>query len=472
MLLLALLALYNPARWLSFPSLENVRCISFSSRDLYLAVPNGVCIIERRHNHLTRTLTAADGLEGEVRLCAWNPLRNGLFIATDSHLYEYLPVTGVVQELAAPFSQVKSIGITASAAYFDTDKGLFQKHRVAPLFTAAPEPPGADWFGERDSSRPQDYVFLTPYFVTDDQLLTHHFARVRADTRARRLFAAAAGYGVLVYDTRTGFSEALVRFGPPGTVIRVIEQDGRLWFFGDGRAASLDSAGNWNYFYSGPGNLAAAGIALLLPQVLDLNRTRILRAAVPADSGSTLFATDDGLYLLGPDRRLSPVGDLRRPVYALARLGDTLLAGTDEGLYIFAADSLLPVLDPTARFDFGVYDIARTRSGSTFFATLGGIVVRDSAGNWDRLLPPGTDLSRPVRALAAAGDLLFVGAPDGLSVLETGTASFTLLDRSQGLPSADITALFAGPQYLWIASPGMVTRFEFAPSFFPRDRRQ
>ncbi|MEO0085699.1 MAG: hypothetical protein ABIK37_03615 [candidate division WOR-3 bacterium] len=470
MLLLAFLSLYNPGQWLSFPSLDNIRCISFSNRDLYLAVPQGVCIVERRNFRLERTLTQADGLEGETRLCAWNPLRSSLFIATDGHLYEYLPGTGTVQELPAPFSQVKSIGITSSAVFFDTDKGLFQKHRVAPLFTEAREPGVAEWFGERDSSRPQDFVFLAPYFVTDDQLQTHRILRVRADPRSRRLFAAADNYGLLVYNISSGFSEAHVRFGPPGLVRRIVEQDGRLWFLGDGRTASLDSAGNWSYYYSGSGSFPVPGISLLLPQVLDLNRTRRLRAAVPADSGAMLFATDYGLYRLDPDFSLTQVFDLDRPVYSLARLGDSILAGTDAGLYLVTADSLITVLDPSARFDFGVYDIARTSVGSTFFATLGGIVLRDSAGNWDRLLPPGTDLSRPVQALAAVGDHLFVGTPDGLSILEPDTRHFTPIDRSSGLPSSDITALFAGPRFLWIASPGMVTRLEYRPVLPHRDR--
>jgi len=460
-LFLALLSIYNPAHWLSFPSLDSIRCISFSNRDLYLAVPDGVCIIERRQLRLTRTLTAADGLQGRIRLCAWNPLRSSLFIATDGHLYEYLPGPDAIQELFPPFTQVKSIGITPAAVFFDTDKGLFQKHRVAPLFSESREPAAADWFGERDSSRPQDYIFLTPYFVTDDQLLTHRIIRVRADTRARRLFAAAENYGLLVYNTSSGFTEAHVRFGPSGRVGRILEHDGRLWFFGDNRAASLDSAGNWNYFYSGSGSFPAAGISLLLPEVIELNRTRTIRAALPADSGALLLATDRGLYRLAADRSLTPLLDIERPVFTLCRFADSILAGTDEGLYLVTPDSLIRLYDPSARFDFGVYDIARTRSGSTFFATLGGIVIRDSVGTWDRLLPPGVDLSRPVQALAAAGDHLFIGTPGGLSIREPGTGGFTVIDRSRGLPAAEITSLFAGPEYLWIASAGMVTRFRY-----------
>ncbi|MBM3316172.1 hypothetical protein FJY71_10140, partial [candidate division WOR-3 bacterium] len=385
MLLVALLSLYNPALWLSYPSLDDIRCISFSSRNLYLAVPNAVCIFDRTVYRHTRTLTAADGLEGEVRLCVFNPLRGSLFISTDGHLYEYLPQTNLVQELPSPFSQVRSIGITSGGVFFDTDKGLFQKHRTAPLFSSAREPAQADWFGERDDSKPQDHVFLTPYFVTDDQLLTHRLTRVRVDPRSRRLFAAAENYGLVVYNATSGFSEAHLRFGPPGRVSRVIEHDGRLWFFGEGRQASIDSSGNWRYFYAGPGGLPATGITLLLPGVLDLNRTHHIRAAVPADSGTTLFATDEGLFLLGPDKTLAPLFDLYRPVYALTRLADSILAGTDEGLYLVFPDSLLRLSDPSARFDFGVYDIARTRDGATWFAVLGGIVARDPAGTWDKL---------------------------------------------------------------------------------------
>ena len=75
LLLLALLGIYHPENWQVFPSLDEIRCISSTGSEVYVAVPSGVCVLDRPRYRLVRTLTLADGIAGEVRLCAHNPSR-------------------------------------------------------------------------------------------------------------------------------------------------------------------------------------------------------------------------------------------------------------------------------------------------------------------------------------------------------------------------------------------------------------
>jgi hypothetical protein len=461
-LLLLALGLYDPANWRCYPSMDDVRSVTAGTRELYVAVPAGVYALDRGTLEHRRTLTAADGLAGEVRLCAFLPGRNVLYVCTDEHVYEYLPATGVLRELAAPFATAGSVGIAGDAAWFDTDQGLFRRVRSAPSFEPVQSPPaGLKWYGVRDSADPRRFPVLTPWYVVDDQLDRHVLQRVWPESRGRRLYAAAAGYGLVVFDPTTGFVEKRVRLGPTGQPAhRAFRLDNRLWFTAPGQTVTVDSAGNWNYARTGPGRPVAPGFRLLLSQVADLDLREGIAALLP-DSLGLLIGTGQGLYRLGPKNALSPLLQLPRGVNAAARVRDSVLVGTDEGLFLLVDDTLTPVSDPFARFDWGVYDIARTADGSAFFGTLGGIVRLTPADTWARLLPPGIDLGQPVRALAAAGDYLFYGSASGLGACDLRTGAWHSIDASRGLPSAGVTALAADAGYLWVVTPDLICRYDY-----------
>ena len=458
LLLAALLGIYSPRDWRSYPSMDQIRCISTSPTQLFVAVPKGVYVLDHNDYAYLRCLTEADGIRDDVNLCAYNPSRAALLVSASGHLYEYITATDLVAPLAPPFEEIRSIGIARDGAYFDTEKGLFKKHRTADLYTEIQSAPAAvTWYGQRDSSRPEDYVFLTPYFVTDEQLATYPLTLVRRD---RKLYVAAAGYGLLVYNSRLGIREAHVRLGPSGDARRVTRLDNRLWFLGNERMTVLDSAGGWQYFLTRPGDIALSGFRLLFGNVAQLDRNERMNAFL-ADSGRLYIGTGRGLYVMGPDSRLTELLRTNRHINALLKLRDSILVGADEGLFLLEGDSLSSVVDPYGRVDWGVYDIARTRSGSTFFGTLGGIVSLDSAGTWQQYVPPGFDLSRPVRALAATDSLVFFGSATGISVLNTRNGSYTTIDQTNGLYAKDIIGLWADKGFLWITSPGIVYRFDY-----------
>jgi hypothetical protein len=460
--LLLLFGLYNPQHWRIYPSMSDIRCISYSNRDVYVAVPAGVYVLGRSDWQCRRTLTAADGLRAEVRLCAFFPGRNVLFIATDERLYEYVPSTDLLNELNTPFHSVRSIGIAPDAPYFQTDAGWFRKARVAPVFQPVGSgPAGATWYGELDSSDVRDFPILTPYSVMDEHLNSHPLALVRTDGKGRRLFVAARDYGLLVYDARMGFAERHIRLGPPAAAVRrIVRLDGRLWFLAPDQTLAIDSAGVWTYFGTRPGELAQSAFRLLLPGILDLDRRESIRAVL-ADTLGLFVGTGCGLHWVDAERRLSRLHDLPRGVNALARVRDSLLVGTDDGLFLMVNDTLTSVTDPFARFDWGVYDIARTTDGSAFFGTLGGIVRLTPADTWARLLPPGIDLGQPVRALAAAGDCLFHGSTAGLGAYDWRTGAWLPVESPGALSLAGATALHADDHFLWIAFPSLLVRYDY-----------
>jgi hypothetical protein len=471
LLLVTLVGMYYHENWQVFPSLDEVRCISSTGSEVFVAVPSGVCVLDRPRYDLIRTLNQADGIYGEVRLCAHNPTRGDVLITTDDHIYRFVPATGRVEELAAPFKSVSSIGIADSGAYFETDAGAFFRARSALEFAPVSElPTDLTWYGARDTLEPRDYPFLTPYFVMDEQLINHQITMVRPDKGNKRLFVVARDYGILVYSIMSGFSETHIRFGPSSApVSRIARLDNRLWFVGGQTAVSLDSAGGWNYYLTRPGDLSTGGFRLLFGNVTNLERTEGL-TSLAADSNGLLLGTDYGIYQLGSNDRLVQLVSQPRRVNGLLRVHDSLVFGTDLGLFYARGDSVFEYPDPYGATDWGVYDITRAADGTAWFGTLGGIVSRTADGRWFRYVPPGFDLKQPISTIAAAGTRVFMATPSPvpglpssvITVLDTKDNSWTTIDAARGLPVTEIRSLYADDHYLWIAGPRLIARLDYS----------
>ena len=461
LLLAALFGVYDPGSWLNFPAMDDVRCISASSDRLYIAVPKGVYILDRSDYRPVRTLTSADGITGEVRLAAFNPARGDLLVATDDRLYQYISTFDRAVELFPPFRQVRSIGIATDAAYFDTEKGLFRKERLLDRYEQVQEvPENTTWYGRLDTSRPEDYVFLVPYYLTDNQLNNHRMTAVYRDPRGRRLYVAARGYGVTVYSLSLGLPQHQIRMGPSsGIVNRIIGVDDELWFSGLDWTVSVDPQGSWSYVRTKAGDLAQPGTRLFAGSLLDLGRKERIRAMLP-DSLGTWVGTDEALYSLGSKGKLTRVTNFGLPVNGLALFGDSLLVGTDAGLYLVRKDSLSELQDPFNRTGFGVYSVAQA-DGRLWLGTVGGIVLFDRSEVWQHIIPPGFDLSKPVRGLTAWGSIVFYDNGSGITAYDAADTSYTTFDTNSGLPEGDITSMYADDRYLWIAFPGLISRFEY-----------
>ncbi len=460
--LLLLSLIYEPRYWRAYPAMTEVRSITTSRRSLYVAVPDGVYIFDRSRLQHLRTLTAADGITEKITLCAFNSAANELLIATESRLYQFLPVTGQVLELNPPFKKVRSIGITQTGAFFDTEQGLFQKTGGGDRFrqvSAVPEP--VTWFGEKETTAPQAFTFLTPYYIVDEQLHSHPLSKVWFTPFDHHLFVVADGYGVLIYNPRLGVKEGEIRIGPPpAPVNQIIPAEGGLWLITREQTVALDSIGNWHYFTTRPGELAPGRFRLLLNEVLELNRQEGITALLSLNQNDLFLGTNFGLYRLDANGKPTLRIQFHRPVNGIALVRDSLLVATDVGLLLLVNDTLVEITDPFARSDWGVFNIVQTQT-TTFFGARGGILMLDSNNTWTQLIPPGFDLSQPVRTLAAGGSFLFIGTENGIIAYNLKSQTWTTIDRSTGLPSEKITALYADERFLWIASPGILTRYEY-----------
>ncbi len=463
-LLLLFTLAYEPRHWLAYPAIiEDSITITTSPRHLFLGVPGGVYIFNREGLRHIRTLTSADGLNGRVKICAYNPAQNELLIATTEQLYHYLPNTGLVLPLYPPFKTIHAIGITATSAFFQTEAGLFQKPRAADIYQPVSEiPEPVTWYGLKDTLTPRSFPFLTPYFIVDEELNICPFTRVWLNNNDRRLFVLARGYGILIYNSRTGFKESELHPGPPATTVnQIITSHNTTYFLANDRIILLDSAGNWRQFSTAIHTLSRPGTNIIFPALNEITRQRITATAMLVTHPDTvLIGTTDALYRFHSGERITLITNFQFPVNVIARVRDSLLVGTDNGLFLWVNDTFTPITDPFARTDFGVFNIAETR-GVTFFGTYGGVLKLDTGDTWTRLIPPGFDLSQPVRALAAADRFLFLGTRNGIDIYDLQENVWWKLDRNHGLPVGEITALYADERCLWIAAPGIITRYDY-----------
>ncbi|MEN9979912.1 MAG: hypothetical protein ABIK38_06180 [candidate division WOR-3 bacterium] len=451
---------YQPELWLHYPPLEEIGSVSFSSRQIYIAVPEGIYILDRYSYQHLRTLTSADGITDRIRFCAYNPFGGELLIAGTNRLYSFVPGTGQLQPLNPPFSELRSIGIAQNGAFFDTEKGMFQKIRSLDQFRTPGElQPPVRWFGEKDTTPIRRWTFLTPYHILDADLNIRQLTKAWPDERLARLYVASPGYGILVYNLFSGLKERELRPGPPaGPITRILRYDQQLWFLTEDGAAGIDSMKNW-YYTSRTGSSLHINFLPALDRVLELHhREKILGMLNYA--GNTLIATANGVYTISPDSKLNLLWKLERGLNDLSLVRDTLLVATDEGLLLVTDDSLIPVTDPFARFDFGVYSIVRA-DRTFFFGTLGRILRLDTTNTWTQIIPPGFDLSRPVRTMTAGGNYLFIADGSTIHTLNLKNDAWIVIDRSTGLPEGEITALFADERYLWIAGSRFLSRFEY-----------
>lgn len=449
---------YEPRYWLAYPALNEIRSITASPRSVFIAVPDGVYILERSSLKHTRTITTLDGITGKIKLCAYNPAANELLIATDERLYNFLPITNQVVLLNPPFKQIRSIGITRQGAFFDTEDGLFHKIRTADLYQpVATTPESVIWYGAKDTSPLTNYTFLTPYYVVDANLIPCPFLKAWHNPYDRRLFVFAQNYGILVYNLLTGLKEKELRIGPFSSEINLIfPWQNRLAFWAHKGVFTLDSAGNWSFSPLQKTQLPVSALHPLIFQLHRLNRLESVTAFLVLDKDTTLIGTSQGIYLLAPDGENTGFVPTPSSVNAIARARDSIIVATDNGLFLFINDTLTQVSDPFARSDWGVFAI--TQTGKKFhFGTLGGVLELDSNNTWTHLIPPGFDLSQPVRTLTSGGKFLFVGSRNGIEVYDTEHKIWSRID----LPYPRINALYADNRYLWLASPEIVIRYNY-----------
>jgi signal transduction histidine kinase/ligand-binding sensor domain-containing protein/DNA-binding response OmpR family regulator len=140
-----------------------------------------------------------------------------------------------------------------------------------------------------------------------------------------------------------------------------------------------------------------------------------------------------------------PVTPAREVRAVLRTRNGRLWLGTARGLFDLGGDAPVPPAQESA----DIFALAEAADGGLWVGTADGLVRRDPSGPWRPLGPPRTK----VRVIVEDADgTLWLGT-DGRGVLRYRGGAFTPIDRSRGLSSDLVRAIWPAPGgRLWIAT--------------------
>ncbi len=199
-------------------------------------------------------------------------------------------------------------------------------------------------------------------------------------------------------------------------------------------------------------------------QVLGRNEGLIADHVTDVWFGSTgmIAATPAGITFLdaaGSRSLYAFHGLVNNHVYALAAVGERLLAGTLGGLSVLEAGVV------RASYTTGNSELKHnwitaivSLDGDWFVGTYGaGILRLDEAGRWHSFTDAGAPLEINPNAMVASAERVYAGALDGgLYVYERGNGRWRVV--TQGLPSRNVTALELSDGFLYVGTDNGLVR--------------
>jgi hypothetical protein len=467
LLLLSLLSYtYSFHDWLNLPAMTDVVSVTTDNFETYVAVPEGVYEISVTDGKLVRSITRADGIQGEVRAVGYDSQYSMLWILSTGNLLSISPFSNQWFSYDLPDADVNSLGIARDYVMLSTGSHYWQVQKQTGVTEETP-PGNRDiaWFGARSPYQVTDYPFLTPYLLYDHQMQPHRITMVYP--AGHRLWVGTEGFGVFMYNLSSKQPQRHWQFGPRGETNRVFQLPDGLWFSSDEELVRYSpERDSWSYF-STPFNAIINDPALLLrTKILDLSwHEAILTAA--GDSNLLWLGTDQGIYSYKArgdvlTRRFLMNGNVNDILITV----DSVFLATDNGFisYDRTRGNWSVFNDTLQQMHFGVFGIGATDK-RRYYAVFGGLEYQDSTGEWEMLLPPGFDLGTHPHALAGAGNRLFVATSQGVMVYDEKTGAWLTLDTDSGLPDRRVLNLYADDSALWVVTPVGISRFDYHALF-------
>jgi ligand-binding sensor domain-containing protein len=454
--------IYYPQDWLNLPSVTSIHSITADPFNVYIGTPDAIYIFDKLANQVTRTLTSSDGINGSIRICAYDRESNLLWIVVDNRLIGYNSYTNFHFELFPEF-YIRSIGVADSYLYFLTDDKLWRMRKKDRKFQTIAKPDTkAIWYGERKSYKVTDYSFLVPYFYIDENVIRHNITVVFEDRK--KLWVGADEYGVLTYDLVTKLPLSHWRLGSEiGSIYKIIKIDNEIWFVGtDGYAKYTPQTGDWNYYQTPFGAIFSTKSVLLQSKILDLKRVQGISSLVQEHNNYWIGSGYQVYLYEAKSNVLTPIFRFPSPIQNISISDDAAFFIAANGLYRYQTKTkkIDTIFDPYQKITFGVFDIFPTKS-QYYFSVNGGFLSLDTLGKWQNHILPGIDLSMPFTTLAGFGDYLFLGMNKGFAAYNEKTERYDYFTTKEGLLSNNINALYADSSYLWIASDRGISRFSY-----------
>ncbi len=459
--------IYNHNHWLHIPVTNEVISITASLSNVYVAVPDGILVFDKRNLQFTNTFTKADGIPEGIKICAYDIFSGNLLIIDEEGLTFFQPFTRIRSNLPLPFKP-HSLGIGKENIYFQMEtenQAWNRKKRKFKRVKVFPDT-GIVWYGAAYRKKPQDYIFLTPYYIMDEDLIIYPMTGTFEE--GKRLWVSVRDYGILVYDLPSRQKIKEFRFGlMAGGIKEILKREDGLWFLGNNFFIRMGKdLEDWKYFLIRPGKIFSEKIPLLSFKFLDIFRTQGI-TAISENPSLLLFSTSDKLYLY-EKKSENIINEVNIPsIQKIFSLKDTVFILSSSGVFLYSLtkNEISELKDPKGDLKFGVYDIGVNNFGIVF-AIRGGFLQLNYSKKWEKFILPGIDLSLPITNIAAANDYLFFGIrEEGLIAFDQKENKYISLKEKEGLLSTNIQSLYCDSSYLWISTDKGISRFDYHQLF-------
>ncbi len=459
--------LYHPSDWLHIPNTEKIVSITNSLTRVYIALPDGILVFERKGMKFVNSLTRSDLIPEGITIVAYDQFSGNLLITSEKEMTFFQPNTRIKSSLTLPF-QPHSLGLTKDNICFLTKGEKYIWERGKRKFKKVKTFPDTFifWYGANSPYQVKDHIFLAPYQVMDEDL--NIYPMTIAFIEGRRLWVGVENYGILVYDLLKKTKIKEFRFGVKGEPVEIFfkREDG-LWLLGRSLFVRIGSdLENWDYFFIRPNKFFSEKIPLLSFRFLDIFRSQRITSLWEGES-LLFFASLDKLYFYDKEKE-KIIKEVNLPaIQKICPIKETLFLLTPAGVFLYqlGKDEISELNDPNGDLKFGVYDMGRNNFG-TIFAVRGGFLCLDKEKNWEKFIIPGIDLSLPIRTLATFGDYLFLGVKkEGLFVYNRTENRYFFISEKEGLLSKDIYSLYVDSTHLWIVTDKGVSRVAYRRLF-------
>ncbi|MDI6741040.1 MAG: hypothetical protein QME74_11850 [Candidatus Edwardsbacteria bacterium] len=390
---------------------------------------------------------------------ALDPYTGDIYFVAGSRLHPFHPLSGIWYTAIEFPAAVRQIAFEGRAIAARTDRGIYLCDRWNSAISQTNRTAGSfNWINAAalDQVRSDGRLgFLMPYSLMDRWAILHPLTALAFEPATQYVWAAYAGMGLWKYDRMT-------RLGVQVTKGFLASQN-VIAFYGNGTQIGLAGQGGVTLFDEEKGQWQQLdrlfNLDLAVRQIRDL----------AFDDREIFIGTDDGIVALATNddfaRTITGFDGLPdNIVNCLALAGDSLWAGTDQGVALYRR-SAKSAEDHWPELRFVICNGIACGGGRAYLATSRGgffIDFRDSMKLKRFSDNAPFELWQELRAVVADDSMVWWLAPDGLAGLNQKTQGWRHYTRTGHYAAGQGLALAVDSQNVWIGTDAGLARFDKA----------
>ncbi len=345
------------------PPLGRVKSIATSALHVYAINDNYLLIFDKQNLTLKKTVY----FDEDISLVGYDQQYNDLWISGTSNIFRFTVATYFMRKYTVS-EDIKRLGIGEDYLYLDGVKNYSFDKRTDELKLIHSFPENVVWYKRTTDADIKKYVFLTPYYYSDDQqesqapFYQYQITAVYDD--GMDLYVGTDGYGILKYN-KTSWQKQRVIYGPLDSKIRRVKKfDSTIYFISSSGISFYPiKTDNWKY----------QRFTHQIADLLFFDNNFIIGI------GNQISRTDGGMMF--------SLSNFTTDVLALDSDDQYIYVGTNSGLFKMYKGTTEPILFGPDRF--AVYAIHSTKDEVFVGGEFAFYKYNREKDKWSKTLPYG-----------------------------------------------------------------------------------